>query len=215
VRLHAALVLGLCACPIGAAAQPVSGFGQAFNVERRIYYRGAVYQQTGLWYGAIGAVRLGRMQLGVSALMGTASGGGAASPDIQIRTTAVTLHYMAAPWIALGVQAEARRFESDAGVTMWRLIGGNVRLEPGLGVAGLRGIAEISVLPASSVSGGPSLQTAMQAAIGAGFAPARSPLDFRVVYRFERYDVAASGTSPERYEQFRGVVAQVGIRLGR
>lgn len=215
MRFRASLVLALGFCPIGAAAQPLSGFGQAFNVERRIYYQGAVYQQTGLWYGAIGAVRLGSLQVGVSALMGTASGGGATSPDIQIRTTAVTLHYILAPWIALGVQAEARRFESDAGVTMWRLIGGNVRLEPGLGVAGLRGIAEISVLPASSVSGGPSLQTAMQAAIGAGFAPSGSPLDLRLVYRFERYDVAASGASPERYEQFRGIVAQVGIRLGR
>lgn len=215
MRLRAALVLVLCACPVGAAAQPVSGFGQAFNVERRVYYHGAVYQQTGLWYGAIGAVRLGRVQLGVSALMGTATGGGAASPDIQIRTTAVTLHYVTAPWIALGVQAEARRFESDAGVTMWRLIGGNIRLEPGLGVVGLRGIADLSVLPASSVSGGPSLQMAVQAAIGAGFALAGSPLDFRVVYRFERYDIAASGASPERYEQFRGVVVQAGIRLGR
>lgn len=215
MRLRAALVLALCACPVEAAAQAADGFGQAFNVERRVYYHGAVYQQTGLWYGAAGAVRLGHMQLEVSALMGTVAGGGAASPDIQVRTTAVALRYVAAPWIALGVQAEARRFESDAGVTMWRLIGGNVRLEPGLGVAGLRGIADISVLPASSVSGGPSLQTAMQAAIGVGLAPSGFPLDFRLVYRFERYDIAASGTSPERYEQFRGVVAQVGIRLGR
>jgi hypothetical protein len=215
VRLRAALVLVLCACPVAVAAQSLDGFGQAFNVERRVYYHGAVYQQTGLWYGVDGVVLLGRVQLGVSALMGTVAGGGAADPDIQIRTTAVTLRYIAAPWIALGVQAEARRFESDVGVTMWRLIGGNVRLEPGLGVAGLRGIADISVLPASSVSGGPSLQTAMQAAIGVGLAPSGSPLDFRVVYRFERYDIAASDASPERYEQFRGVVAQVGIRLGR
>jgi len=215
VRLRHALVLVLCACPVAAAAQPLNGFGQAFNVERRVYYHGAVYQQTGLLYGAIGEVRLGRLQLGVSSLMGTASGGGAASPDMQIRTTAVSLRYAAAPWIALGVQAEARRFESDAGVTMWRLIGGNARLEPGLGIAGLRGIADVAILPASSVSGGPSLQTAMQAAIGVGFAPAGSPLDLRVVYRFERYDIAASGTSPERYEQFRGIVAQAGIRIGR
>ncbi len=215
MKLRAALVLILCACPVAAAAQPVHGFGQAFNVERRVYYQGAVFQQTGLWYGAAGAVRFARMQLEVSALMGTVTGGGPASPDIQIRTTAVALHYVAAPWVALGVQAEARRFESDAGVTLWRLIGANVRLEPGLGIMGLRGIADVSVLPASSVSGGPSLKTALQAAIGLGFAPLKSPLDLRLVYRFERYDISASGPSPERYEQFRGVVVQAGIRLGR
>ena len=214
MRLRAALVLALCASPVGAAAQPVSGVGQAFNVQRRVYYRGTVYQQTGLWYGAAGAVRLGRMQVGLSALMGTVTGGGTASPDIQIRTTAVALHYLLAPWVALGVQAEARRFESDAGVTMWRLIGVNAHGEPGFGVAGLRGVADLSVLPASSVSGGPSLATAVQATVGAAFAPGGSPVEFRVVYRFERYDIAASGASPERYEQFRGVVAQVGIHLG-
>jgi hypothetical protein len=51
--------------------------------------------------------------------------------------------------------------------------------------------------------------------VGASFVPRGSLLVFRIAYRFERFDIAATGASPERYEQFRGVVAEVGIRLGR
>jgi hypothetical protein len=209
------LVLALCASPAPALAQQVRGFGQAFNVERRIYYRGAVYQQTGLWYGAAGSAALGPIQVGVSSFMGTAAGGGTASPDIKVRTTAVTVHYQVASWMALGVQAEARRFDSDAGATIWRMIGASARLEPGLGVAGLRGIADVSVLPASSVSGGPSLDMAVQATVGLAWAPSEGPVDLRLGYRFERYDIAGAGATPARYEQYRGVSAGVGIRLGR
>ena len=215
MRLPAALMLALCTSPAAALAQQVGGFGQAFNVERRIFYRGAVYQQTGLWYGAAGSAALGPLRVGVSAFRGTATGGGASSPDIQIRTTAVTLHYLAGPWIALGLQAEARRFDSDAGATVWRMIGGSVRLEPGLGLLGLRGIADVSVLPASSVSGGPSLDMAVQATVGVAWAPGQGPVDLRLGYRFERYDIAGAGAMPARYEQYRGISAGVGIRLGR
>jgi hypothetical protein len=90
-----------------------------------------------------------------------------------------------------------------------------VRLEPPLGLAGLRGLAYASVLPASSVTGGPSLKMAVQATARAAVAPAGSPVEFRVGYRFERYDISASGLTLERYEQFRGIVAEAGIRLGR
>jgi len=216
VRLQAALVLVLCASPIGAAtAQGVRGFGQAFNVERRVYYRGSVFQQTGLWYGAAGAIRLGPVQIGVSGLMGTVTGGGGVSPDIQIRTTAVTFHYILAPWIALGAQAEARRFDSDAGATVWRLIGANARFEPNLGIAGLRGIADVSVLPASSVSGGPALDNAIQATAGVAWAPGGGRMELRLSYRFERYDIASAASTAARYEQYRGVNVGIGILFGR
>jgi hypothetical protein len=132
-----------------------------------------------------------------------------------VRTTAVRVLLAVAPGIAVGVQAEARRFEADAGVTVWRLIGVNARLEPGLGLAGLRALADVSVLPASSVVNGPKLKLALQATIGASFAPRGGPLVLRIGYRFERFDVEATAQSPERYEQFRGLVAEAGIRLGR
>jgi hypothetical protein len=212
--LLATVVLAVSAVP--AAAQTLSGAAEGFNVQRRIYYQGAVYQQTGLWYGAAGAVRLGPVQVGVSGLFGTLKGDGSTqNPDVTARTTAATLLIVAAPWLALGAQVEARRFEAAAGVTTWRLIGGHVRLEPGLGLAGLRGLADASVLPASSVTGGPSLKMAVQARVGATYAPPGSLLQLRVGYRFERYDIDAVGASPARYEQYRGIIAEAGIRLGR
>ena len=209
------VALALVALPLSAAAQGLAGGAAGFNVQRRVYHQGAVYEQTGVWYGASGSALLGPVRLGLSGLFGSLGGGGTQAPDLTIRATAVTLHFAVAPWVLVGAQAEARRFEADAGVTSWRLMGANVRLEPGLGLAGLTGLADVSVLPASSVSGGPSLKMAMQATVGVGFAPAGSHLGFRLGYRFERYDISASGTSPERYEQFRGIVVEAGIRLGR
>ncbi len=214
-RRGALLALALVALPLPATAQSLAGGAAGFNVQRRIYYQGAVYEQTGLWYGASGAARLGPLRLGLSGLFGSLTGGGVLNPDVTIRSTTVTLHAVAAPWLMIGAHAEARRFESDAGVVSWTMLGGNVRVEPGLGLAGLRGFADVSVLPASSVSGGPSLKMAVEATVGVGITPARSGLTFRLGYRFERYDIAASGASPERYEQFRGIVAEAGVRLGR
>ncbi len=207
--------LALVLLPAAGFAQTLRGFGAGFNVQRRVFYQGSVYEQTGLWYGASGSAQLGKVRLGLSGLFGTLTGGGTNSPDVTARVTTATLHYVAAPWLALGVQIEARRFETNAGVTAWSLIGGNARLEPNLGVAGLRGLANVSVLPASSVSGGPSLKMAVQATFGAAWAPRDGAVELRVGYRFERYDVAATAPNPERYEQFRGIIAEAGLRLGR
>jgi hypothetical protein len=100
-------------------------------------------------------------------------------------------------------------------VSVWKLMGANVRLEPGLGTPGLRGLIDASVLPSSSVSGGPKLSIAVQATVGVVYALPRSPLTLRLGYRFERYDVEAAGTSNPRYEQFQGLVVEAGLRLGR
>ena len=215
----------LLACALGfaafafvspAQAQGLSGAGGVYNVQRRIYYESAVYEQSGLWYGGAGTLRLGPLNLGLSGLMGNlTSNGGAATADVKVRNTVATLHLAVGPWIEIGVQGEARRFEGDAGVTLWKLLGGNARLEPGLGIEGLRGVVDVSMLPASSVSGGPELKTAIQASVGASLRPRSFPLTLQLAYRFERYDIAASGSAPERYEQFRGVVAEVGLHIGR
>jgi hypothetical protein len=215
VRL-ACTVSVLAVLPAAARAQSFQGVGGGFNVQRRIFYQDAVHEQTGLWYGGAGAVRLGPLRVGVSGLMGTLSGdSGTTNADVKVRTTAVTAHVAVAPGVLLGVQVEARRFEADAGVTVWRLIGVNARLEPGLGLAGLRALADVSVLPASSVVNGPKLKMALQATVGASFAPRGGPLVLRIGYRFERFDVEATGASPERYEQFRGLIAEAGLSLGR
>ena len=82
-------------------------------------------------------------------------------------------------------------------------------------MAGLRGFADVSVLPSSSVTDGPKLKVALQVAAGASYSPPRSPLRLRLGYRFERYDIEASGLTGERFEQFRGIVVEAGIGLGR
>ena len=206
----------LAVAPVPATAQGVTGAVGAFNIQRRVSYQSAVYEQTGLAFGAAGAVRLGHLRLRVRGLFGTLKGDGSAlNPDVKLRTTAVTLEVAVQPWLALGAVAEARRFAADAGTTAWTLLGAAARLEPALGLPGLRGLAEGVLLPAGSVSNGPKTTVAFQFLVGASYEAPGSPFQARLGYRFERYDFKASGISLARYEQFRGIVAEAGLRLGR
>lgn len=211
------LALALLALVPGrTAAQGIAGAGGAFNVQRRVSYQNHVYEQTGVLTGGSGELRLGFLRLGVRGLMGTLSGDGSAlNPAVKLRTTAVTMEVALQPWMAIGATAEARRLESDAGIATWRLMGGLARIEPGLGVPGLRGVAEGVLLPSGTVSNGPKTKTAFQLTLGVSYQTPRGPFRARIGYRFERYDFEATSNSPERYEQFRGVVAEAGIRLGR
>jgi hypothetical protein len=199
-----------------AVAQGLAGDVGAFNIQRSLYYQSAVYEQKGVAVGAAGAVRLGPVLLRLRGLFGTLKGDGSAlNPDVKLRTTAATLEVAVQPWLALGAVAEARRFEADAGISTWRLLGAAVRAEPALGLPGLRGLAEGVLLPVGAVSNGPKTKVAFQFLVGVSYQLPRSPFQARLGYRFERYDFAASGLSPERYEQFRGIVAEAGFRLGR
>ena len=188
----------------------------AFNAQRRIYLQGGVLEQTGLLAGGSAVLGLGPLRVGVSGWMGTLKGdGGATNPDAKARTTSAFARVLVAPGVQVGGQYEVRRFESEAMVAVWSLMGANARLEPGLGVPGLQGLIDVSVLPASSVSEGPKLKMAVQTTVGVSFGLPRSPLSVRIAYRFERFDIEATGSSPERYEQFRGLVVEAGLRLGR
>jgi hypothetical protein len=202
--------------PARAAAQGIAGDVGAFNIQRRLYYQSAVYEQTAVAVGAAGAVRVGPVCLRLRGLFGTLKGDGSAlNPDVKLRTTAATLEIAVQPWLALGAVAEARRFEADAGISTWKLLGAALRLEPALGLPGLRGLVEGALLPAGSVSNGPKTKVAFQFLVGVSYQPPSSPFQARLGYRFERYDFEASGLSPERYEQFQGIVAEAGFRLGR
>ena len=210
------VVGGLALAPVPAMAQGIAGEAGAFNIQRRLSYEHTWYEQTGVAVGAAGAVRVGPVLVRLRGLFGTLKGDGSApNPDVKLRTTAVTLEVAVRPWLALGALAEARRFEADAGVTTWRLLGVAARVEPALGLPGLRGLAEAALLPAGSVSNGPKTTVAFQFLVGIAYQAPRGPFQARLGYRFERYDFAASSDSPERYEQFRGVVAEAGLRLGR
>lgn len=206
----------LALVPVRAAAQGISGDVGAFNIQRRLYYQSAVYEQTGVAVGADGAVGVGPVHLRLRGLFGTLKGDGSTlNPDVKLRTTAASLEVAVQPWLALGAVAEARRFEADAGISTWKLLGAAARLEPPLGLPGLRGLAEGALLPVGSVSSGPKTKIAFQFLVGVSYQAPRGPFQARLGYRFERYDFEASGLSPERYEQFRGIVAEAGLRLGR
>ena len=206
----------LALVPMPAVAQGFAGDVGAFNIQRRLSYQSVVYEQTGVALGAAGTVRLGPVQLRLSGLFGTLKGDGSAlNPEVKLRTTAVTIGVAVQPWITVGAVAEARRFEADAGISTWKLLGAAVRAEPALGLLGLRGLAEGVLLPAGSVSNGPKTKVAFQFLVGIAYQAPRGPFQARLGYRFERYDFAAAGLSPERYEQFGGIVAEAGFRLGR
>ena len=212
------LALGTLLLPAAVHAQRLTVSAGGFNVQRRVYLQGAVLEQTGMWIGAGGTAALGKLRVGLTGLMGTFKGKGSdpANTDVKARTTALTVGLAFNPAVTAGIQLEGRRFEADAGTSSWRMIGARARFEPGLGIPGLRGLADIAILPASSVSGGgPSLKMAMELTVGASLAPPRSKLLARFGYRFERFDVSAQGLAAERYEQFRGLVVEVGLRLGR
>lgn len=212
------VVASIVACAASSLpAQNVTGSGGVFTVVRRTGYEGATYEQTGVMYGAAGEAGLGPVTVAVSSLMGKLTGDdGDLHPPVDVRSTSAALRVRVVPWLALGVQVEARRLASSIGGTsVWRLIGPQVLVTPPLGVIGLQAIGELSYFPSASVTNGPEMTTALRTLIGAGFASRGGGLSVRVGYRFERYDVSDSGNSTARLEQFGGVVAEVGFRLGR
>jgi hypothetical protein len=198
------------------SAQSLSGTGLAYNVQHRVLYQGVVGERTGLWFGGEGAVQAGPIRVGVAGLLGSLGGDTSrANPEATVRATSLTLHFAVAPGVLVGAEVEARRFEADVGTTAWRLIGANARLAAPLGVPGLVATADASYFASASVVGGQETITpAFRATLGAGY-QARGALRFQVGYRFERFDFEPGGTGPARKEQFRGVLAGIGLRLGR
>jgi hypothetical protein len=208
---------------IAAGAAPaqaqigLAGGAMGYQVTRRVSYLGTVHQQTGVWFGAQGGVTLGSVTIGVSGLLGKIAGDSdqTTNPDLDVRVSDLWGEVRVSPWLALGMTAEARRQQSIVGVTSWRLIGGTVRLMPALGLSGLAGSAEVTYFGSASVIGRTGkISPAIRATLGATYAPPPGRVEFRVGYRFERFDFAASGSNPARLEQFGGVLAGIGVRLG-
>lgn len=211
-----ALVFGLAAgAPL--EAQSLSGASLVYNVEDRVLYRGAVEQQSGVWIGGEGALQMGVLHLGVVGLFGTLRGGDPlVNPDQTVRASSVTLSLAPVRGLLVGAEAEARRFSSDAGTTTWRLLGVHARSATGLGITGLAGTAEASYFISAQVIGGADrLNPALRATLGVAYQSPRGPLQIHLGYRFERFDFEVAGAAPARQRQFRGVVAGLGLRLGR
>lgn len=201
-------------------AQSLSGGATAYNVEHRVLYQDSVLEQSGVFFGAEGEARLGPLRLGLYGLMGKLSGASdSINPERNVRTSGITLRINPIRWLDVGAEAEARRFESDAGVVVWRLIGLNARARPPMGAPGLAGLVDASFFPSATVSGNDALKqrVAMRVTVGASYTPPRTPLTLRISYRFERFEFKNTGTggSADRLEQFRGVLASAGISLGK
>lgn len=212
----AALAAGALLAPRAARAQSVEGEAGSYTVLRRLSYRGAVFDQSGPAYGAAGSLQVGPVRIGASGWSASLSpDGGLPNTGVRVRTTAVTLHVALNPALLVGVREETRRFSSPAGVTLWQMKGVDVLFEPDFGIPGLRGVAEVAALGASAVRGGPNLNVAVQTTMGMTYAFAGGPLRVRLAYRFERYDVAITPPEPQRFDQFRGLMLDVGVRLGR
>lgn len=210
-RLALAAVVLLAARP--AAGQTLRAGATVFNAQHRVSVGGAVSDRNGVFFGGGGAVRLGPVELGVSSLMGSlGASDDSANGEATVRSTTVALLVRAAPWLALGGEAEARRFDSDGGASSWVLLGGAVRVSPPMGVAGLNGLIEVSFFASATAKPqNQSIAPAMRGTVGISYA-AGGPLELRLGYRFERFDFAEETAGAPRLEQFRGIIAGVGFR---
>jgi hypothetical protein len=209
-------VAALALAPSRAAGQVLGASVGGFAVERRFSYRGEVTEQAGVLYGVGGEVRVGPVRVDVSGLAGSFPADPLAPVSVvHVRTTAAIVHVALSRDLLLGVRAEARRFAADAGVTVWTLVGPDVRFEPQFGLTGLRGLVEVGLLKYSGVRGGAAMSSAVQSTLGATFSPAGTPLQVVLAYRFERYDIEPTRLGVERLEQFRGLVLEAGVRFRR
>jgi hypothetical protein len=214
--LHPTLVLGLLLCARAAGSQQIEASAQTFAVQSHVRFSSSKMEQTGQWVGVDGAVRFGSVRVGFLTSMGSLSGSGSPlHPDSKGRLTSIAVHGYAMPWLAVGANIEAKRFETDAGSTVWRLIGLNVRATPQLDAHALEGLLDVSYWPVASVVYGEKIPLAMRAVVGATYRFGSSPLGVRFAYRFERFDFEAQGTTPARLEQFRGATLGAVLRFSR
>ena len=198
-------------------AQTIELGAGAATVQNHLRFASSVTEQSGQWLGADGALRFGSLRLGASgsigSLAGTADG---VVPDRTGRATALTLQYAPKSWLAAGASVEAKRFDSDLGATVWRLIGANVQLTPSLG-GPVQGLADVTLWPMASVINGASISLALRSTFGATYWFAGGRFGARLAYRFERFDFEGQGgtAGEERLEQFRGATIGAVYRLTR
>jgi hypothetical protein len=212
----AAGLLLLAAPP--AAAQSLDAALAGWDAHRLIYSRRGAYAQHGVALAASGTVRLGRASLTAGVARGTLGArSGLPNVDVRLRSETVGLLVRVVGDLAVGASREVRRFHADAGVTTWVLQGVETRFEPELGLAGLRGIAGVSLLGSSRVHDGPGFARAVRTAMGVSLRPGRLPVGVHVTYRFERFDLERGVTdlADVRYEEFSGIVVELVARLRR
>jgi hypothetical protein len=163
--------------------------------------------QTGAMAGAEGRLSLGRYSLFVRGLSGRLSGTGLAR---DVRLTGIALRRPVVSWLAVGVEAEAQRRESDRDIELWRLYGVGATVHAGLGNAGLRAAGEVAWFPLTAQVASRPISTAVRAEVGLGYAAPRWPIEAQLSYRFEEI-----GFSEGVDLRFGGVMVGVGVIFGR
>jgi len=202
------------AVPAVVSAQHVSGWGGGFNVLRRVVYQGATYEQTGAMVGGGGEAGVGPLVVVVEGVTGTLKSESGTATESKIRSTSAALLLAPVPWLRFGGRAETRVFESSAGETGWRLIGANARFAPSFG-SGFSAFADGTYFVNRTTSAGAPIEMAVEAVVGARY-ESRGPILVQVGYRFERFDFEVTGPgSDPRLEQYQGITAAIGVRLGR
>ncbi len=195
----------------------ISGSGLAYPAQLVVRYQGELLRQTGTLFGASGSAELGPTTLVMGTLAGTLrpSTATASDPERSVRTTWVAVYLRPASLVALGGEVEARRYETVAGVAWARLIGASAMVTLPLGVAGLTGGVVLDYLPLSSASGADSVSAAVRGTFGLMYSAAGLPVFIHLAYRIERFDFKGAGTHPQRLEQFDGIIAGAGLRIGK
>lgn len=163
--------------------------------------------QTGSWAGVEAQLALGRYTFVARGFGGSLEGTGLSR---DIRVTALAVRRWFGSWLALGLDAEAARRESDQDVEVWRLYGAGATAVTALGSTGLRAMADVTVFPISNTVASREISTAVRAEVGLRYSAPRWPVEARMAYRLE--DVAFSDGVDLR---FGGVLLGAGVRFGR
>ena len=203
--------VGLCvlvATRLGAQERNTTASGGALVMRVLQGDQSRFKLRSGTLLGAEGQFRTGNVSLTIRGLSGTLSPDSSGIGERQFRRTDVSLQLSVTPWLALGADAQALRFESGSTATLWRLYGPSVALSGALGAEGLRGEAEVAIFPAGQVVPKDSLGIPVRLEVGLGYAPARSRLGFRVGYRVDVIYLDA-----KRAERLGGLLGGVSLRL--
>lgn len=211
---------------LAAFAWPTTSLGQAgvvnamglgYQVQYHVRYSGEVEEQTGTLAGGEGSLRLGVIEIGGQGLVGQLVGGsGTTIPDRTVRFSSAWVSLRLWNAASIGGVFEARRYETMMGASVWHLLGGRARLSPTLGPPGLAGVVDVAYFVWVNAPGLAVPTVALRGEVGVAFAPGNGPIVLQVAYRFERFDFRESGFgSAARLEQGRGLVAGLGLRLGR
>jgi hypothetical protein len=204
----------LLALPLaGARAARAQRFEGTASVQQLTYkYKDDVGPDRlkGTFFGASGSVYLGVVRLGISGYTGQLNGGATLAPR-SLRATALNAGFKPAPWIEVGLEAQARREAIDTSVVLQRLGGVYSRLALDLGTNGLQGTAEMALFPFRSETNIDPVNVAMRAGIGLRYAPFNSPVMVELGYRMFRLDHKAPTTGAMRLEQDESLVLSLGL----